>query len=78
MREIPKNIIEDVNKITNELIVYKNEKNLSWIRSYKYILDKLDMTDRKEDINLLTNVVTKITILGYDIQDNPFSLTKYN
>lgn len=77
MREIPKDIIEDVNKVVNELIVYKNEKNLSWIGAYKDILKKLNMEDRKDDCKLLTNVVTKITKLGYDIMDNPFKLDKY-
>lgn len=75
MREIPKDIIEEVNKITNELLVYKNEKQLSWIRAYKDVLKKLNI---KENDIILTNVVTQITRLGYDIQDNPFILTKYN
>lgn len=77
MREIPKDIIEDVTKVTNELSVYKNENNLSWMKSYKDVLNKLNMKDRKEDIKLLTNVITQITRLGYDIEDNPFRLTKY-
>ncbi len=77
MREIPKDIIDDVNKITNELIVYKNENNLSWIKAYKDVLDKLNMKDKKEDPKLLSNVVTKITRLGYDITDNPFKLDKF-
>lgn len=74
MNEIQK----DINKITNELLVYKNEKNLSWIGVYKDVLNNLNMSEKKEDIKLLINVVKKITRLGYDIHDNPFSLTKYN
>ena len=78
MREIPKDILEDVTKVTNELLVYKNQNQLSWIKVYKDVLNKLNIQNKKEDIKLLTNVVTQITRLGYDIQDNPFSLTKYN
>lgn len=77
MREIPNDIIDDVNKVVDELLVYKNDKNLSWIRSYKDVLSKLRMDDKKEDVKLLTNVVTKITILGYDIMDNPFKLERF-
>lgn len=77
MREIPKDIIDDVNKITNKLIVYKNEKNLSWIQTYKDVLKQLNIKDKQEDPKLLTNVVTKITTLGYDIKDNPFKLDKF-
>ena len=78
MREIPKNIIADVNKITNELLAFENEKKLSWNKSYQDILNKLNMQNKKEDHKLLSSVVTKITRLGYDIEDNPFKLTKYN
>lgn len=78
MKEIPKDIIEEVNKITFKLLTYKNQKNLSWMQAYKDVLKELKMTSQKENINILTNVVTQITRLGYDIQDNPFSLTKYN
>lgn len=77
MREIPSDIINDVNKITNELMVYKNEKNLSWMKAYKDILKKLNMENRQDDVKLLSNVVTQITRLGYDIMDNPFKLEKY-
>lgn len=77
MREIPKDIIDDVNKVVNELIVYKNEKNLTWTGAYKDVLKKLKMEDRAEECRLLTNVVTMITRLGYDIMDTPFKLDKY-
>jgi len=77
MREIPEDILNDVNKIVEELLVYKNKNNLSWIKVYKDVLNKLKMQDRKEEVRLLTNVVTKITRLGYDIKDNPFELEKY-
>ena len=49
MREIPKDIIEDVNKVVNELVVYKNEKNLSWIGAYKDVLKKLNMENKKDN-----------------------------
>ena len=78
MRKIPKDILNDVNKITNELIKYQNPKKLSWNKSYKEVLKKLNMHDKEYDPILLTNVVTQITRLGYDIEDNPFKLTKYN
>jgi len=77
MREIPEDIIEDVNNIANELVVYKNEKGLSWTSAYKDVLDKLDMNDRKKDDRLLNYVITKITQLGYDIEAVPFKLTKF-
>ena len=77
MREIPNDIIDDVNKVVDELLVYKNDNNLSWIRAYKDILSKLNMASKKEDVKLLTNVVTKITMLGYDIMDNPFKLERF-
>jgi hypothetical protein len=77
MREIPKDIIDDVNKVVNKLLTYKNDNNLSWIRAYKDVLSKLNMDNKKEDITLLTNVVTKITRLGYDIMDNPFKLERF-
>lgn len=77
MKEIDNDIIEEVNKITEELVLYKNEKNFSWMKAYKDILKKLNMEDRKEDNRLLSNVVTKITRLGYDITDNPFKLDKF-
>lgn len=77
MRKIPEDIINDVNKITNELINYHNKDNLSWTNTYKNILKKLNMKDKINDDRLLTNVVTQITRLGYDIEANPFKLTKY-
>lgn len=78
MREIPEDIIEDVNKIANELVLYKNEKNLSWTGAYKDVLKKLKMDDKKEDNRLLSNVVTQITRLGYDIEATPFKLNRFN
>lgn len=77
MREIPEDIKEDVNKVVNELVVYKNEKGLSWTASYKEVLKILNMEDKIEDNRLLTNVVTKITQLGYDIECTPFKLKKF-
>ena len=77
MREIPEDIVDIVNKITDELVVYKNEKGLSWTSAYKDVLDTLDMGDKKNDDRILTNVVTKITQLGYDIEDKPFKLNRF-
>lgn len=77
MREIPKDIIDDVNMVVDELLVYNNDSNLSWIRVYKDVLSKLNMDNKKENVKLLTNVVTKITRLGYDIMDNPFKLERF-
>ena len=77
MRKIPEDIIDDVNNVTNELVIYNNLKGLSWISSYKDVLDRLGMGNRKDDVRLLSNVVTQITRLGYDIEDNPFKLNKF-
>jgi len=78
MKEIDKDLLEVVNKITEELISYNNKKNLSWMKVYKEVLKKLNLEDRYNDHRLLSNVVTKITVLGYDIIDNPFKLEKYD
>lgn len=77
MREIPKDIIDDVNKIAEELVVYKNEKKLSWTQAYKDVLLKIGLGDKKDDYKLLSCVITKITIMGYDIEGIPFKLTRY-
>lgn len=77
MREIPEDIIDDVNKIADELILYDNIKKLSWTNAYRDVLKRLGMCDKKTDDRLLTNVVTKITRLGYDIIDMPFELKKF-
>ena len=77
MREIPRDIIDDVNRIAEELVVYENEKNLSWTQAYKDVLEKIGLGNKKEDDRLLTNVVTKITRMGYDIDAIPFKLTRF-
>ena len=77
MKEIPNYIINDVNNVVEKLVVYKNKKGLSWISSYNDVLDTLDMSDRKEDVELLKYVVSRISRLGYDIEDNPFRLNKF-
>ena len=77
MKEIPNYIINDVNNVVEKLVVYKNKKGLSWISSYNDILDTLGMSDRKEDVELLKYVVSRISRLGYDIEDNPFRLNKF-
>ena len=77
MREIPRDIIDDVNRIAEELVVYENEKNLSWTQDYKDVLEKIGLGNKKEDERLPTNVVTKITRMGYDIDAIPFKLTRF-
>lgn len=77
MREIPKDIIEDVEKIAEELVAYKNKKNLSWSGAYDEVLENLGLGDKKKDCRLLKYVVTQITKLGYDIDATPFKLTRY-
>lgn len=77
MHEIPEDIVDDVNKIAEALVVYKNKKNLTWTQAYRDVLTELNMEDKKEDNKLLTNVVTKITRMGYDIEGFPFKLTRY-
>ena len=77
MREIPEDIIDDVGKITQELVVYENKKNLTWTQAYKDVLSQLGLEDKKNDNRLLTNVVRKITRLGYDIEGFPFKLKKF-
>lgn len=78
MKEIDKDILEEVNKITEALLSYNNTKNLSWMKVYKEVLKILNIENKYKDHRLLSNVVTKITILGYDIIDNPFKLEKYD
>ena len=77
MREIPEDIINDVEIITNEVVKYNNKDNLSWMEVYNDVLTKLNMNNRDDKDILLTNVVTMITRLGYDIEAIPFELKKY-
>ena len=73
---IPKEYIDIVNQITEELLVYENKDNLSWTTCYKNVLKKLKLNSKIHDDKLLSYVVTKITELGYDIEAIPFKLTK--
>lgn len=77
MREIPEEILSDVEKITDEVIKYNNIDNLSWMDVYNDVLTKLNMNNRDDKDILLTNVVTMITRLDYDIEAIPFELKKY-
>ena len=77
MREIPKEILNDVEKITNEIVKHENKNNLSWTGVFNDVLIKLNMNNRDDKDILLTNVVTMITRLGYDIEAIPFKLKKY-
>lgn len=77
MCEIPEDMIEDVNKIVEKLLKYQNTQKLSWTEAYKDVLKKLNMDDKIEDHKLLSCVVTKITVLGYDIIGIPFKLDKF-
>ena len=74
---IPKEIKDDVDKITDEIINYQNINNLSWLEVYKEILKKLNMEEKNTDHSLLIKVIRKITYLGYDIVDKPFKLKKF-
>lgn len=77
MKEIQEDIINDVERITNEVVKYNNIDNLSWMEVYNDVLTKLNMNNRDDKDILLTNVVTMITRLGYDIEAIPFELKKY-
>ena len=77
MRKIPEDIIDEVDKIAQELVVYENKKNLNWTQAYKDVLTTIGLENKKNDNRLLTNVVTKITRLGYDIEGFPFKLKKF-
>ena len=77
MYEIPNEYINIVNQITEEILIYDNKDSLSWTTCYKNILKKLELIDKINDVKLLSYVVKKITLLGYDIEAIPFKLTKY-
>ena len=77
MRKIPEDIIDEVDKIAQELVVYDNKKNLTWTQAYRDVLTKLGLENKKNDNRLLTNVVIKITRLGYDIEGFPFELKRF-
>ena len=77
MRQIPEEYINIVNNIINEILIYDNTKNLSWTKVYEEILKKLNLINYKENYYLLNYVITKLTILGYDIEPLPFKLNKY-
>lgn len=77
MRKIPEDIIDEVDKIAQELVVYENKKNLTWTQAYRDVLTNLGLENKKNDNRLLTNVVTKITRLGYYIEGFPFELKKF-
>ena len=74
---IPREYINIVNQITDELLIYENKENQSWTTCYKNVLKKLKLDKKSNDDKLLSYVVTKITQLGYDIEAIPFKLTKY-
>ena len=77
MRIIPEDIRETVNKIAKALETYDNKNNLSWLKAYKDVLKSLGMNDKVNDDRLLSNVVSEITNLGYDIIPEPFQLEKF-
>ena len=77
MRQIPEEYINIVNNIINEILIFDNTKNLSWTKVYEEILKKLNLINYKENYYLLNYVITKLTILGYDIEPLPFKLNKY-
>lgn len=75
---IPEDLIEDVEKITQALIKYKNPKKLSWLRSYEDVLKQLGMEDRIKENRLLSYVVRRISDLFYIIEPDPFKLLTDN
>jgi len=74
---ITKDTLIKIDKITEEIIKYKNDKQLSWMKVYKEIISKLNYKEELHNDLLLIQVVKKITRLGYDIDAIPFKLTKY-
>jgi len=74
---ITKDTLIKIDKIKEEIIKYKNDKQLSWMKVYKEILLKLNYKEELHNDLLLIQVVKKITRLGYDIDAIPFKLTKY-
>ena len=74
---IPDDIFVEVNAVTHELIKYENSKNLNWMPAYQDVLNKMGMGDQYSNYRLLTFIVRRISELGYDINDNPFKLTRY-
>lgn len=77
MITIPEDIKKDVQKVANHLILYNNNKNLSWLNAYKEVLNFLKMEDKINDDRFLNNVVKEITNQGYDIIGNPFKLKSF-
>lgn len=67
----------DVVLVVERLVNYKNSKKFSWCNAYRDVLDSLNMKDRYDEIELLREVVAKISRDGYDIYDNPFKLVRY-
>lgn len=68
---------KDVALVVEKLVNYKNSKKLSWSNAYRDVLDSLGMKDRYDEMELLKEVVKKISRDGYDIIDEPFRLKRY-
>lgn len=68
---------KDVALIVEKLINYKNVKNLSWSHAYRDVLTGVGMKDRVNEMELLKEVVKKISKDGYDIVNMPFKLKRY-
>ena len=64
-----------IDLVVNDLISYSNVKKLSWMKVYKDIINKYDIS--YDDNIFLHNVIREISIRGYDIIDKPFKLEKY-
>lgn len=77
MRIIPEDIRDDVIEVTKNIVKYTNPNKLTWAKAYDDILIQMGKEDQLKNVRLLNYVVKRITELGYDINDNPFRLTKY-
>lgn len=75
--ELSRFTIETVKEITDNLINYKNTKNLSWSKVYNNVLKKLNLEKEIENNMLKIYVIREISTRGYDLNTNPFSLEKY-
>lgn len=76
MNQTEENIINNVKRITKELIIFKNTKQLSWMEVYKEVLKKLNIEKEYNNHTLLIYVVKEISKLGYEINSKPFNLEK--
>ena len=75
--KIPVGIADRVDLIVNEIINYDNLHKKGWMEVYDDVLNRLGVSDCYKRHKLLTFVVRKLSVLGYDIVISPFKLVKY-